>query len=147
MALLEMFERSKIPSWVPWRWRHIAIDGLFYDVFTAWKDVIDAYSSEEPMPEGGIIVIQPNGGFQVYDYRDYLEQPLQDIETIVVAGCGSSRVGSIAFGQTVAKALDQPVASLIAGYGLRDLIGEAMAGALIFFPMNLESVVEERGNF
>jgi hypothetical protein len=138
---LRVCENLKIPSWVPWRWHHIAFDLNFYDAIeVALAEWFHVYRIDKPMPEASIIVVPPgitqDGDFEVYDVRDYLEDSFRDIEVLTVPGCGSSRVGTIALARTVANALNKPVASLISSYGTRDLMGEAMSGATIFFPMN-----------
>lgn len=139
-AALRACENMKIPSWVPWRWHHIAADLSFYDAIeVSPAEWLQVYRIDKPMPEASVIVVRPStetGEFEVYDVRSYLEESLKDIEVLAVPGCGSSRVGTIALGRTVANALNKPVASLISSYGMRDLLGEAMSGAMIFFPVN-----------
>lgn len=139
-TFLRIFENFKIPSWVPLRWPDITADVMFYDAAAVspatWFEI---YQIHKPMPEASIVVVPPgsteDGELEVYDVRDCLEEELRDIEVLAVAGCGSSRVGTIAFGRTVADALNKRVASLICGYGLWD-VGEVMSGADIFFPLN-----------
>jgi hypothetical protein len=65
------------------------------------------------------------------DVRTALPE-LHDVHVIVTAGCGSSRLGAIAFGRLVADALDEPVASVVAGRGMADVWFEGISGTLAY---------------
>jgi hypothetical protein len=51
-----------------------------------------------------------------------------EIDTITVSGVGSSALGSAAFGWNVSEALRKPVAAIVPGYGLADLLPQALSG-------------------
>jgi hypothetical protein len=52
----------------------------------------------------------------------------QDVHVITVTGVGSSALGSAAFAWNVSESLRQPVAAIVPGYGLADLIPQALGG-------------------
>lgn len=56
----------------------------------------------------------------------------REIQTITVTGVGSSALGAVAFGWNVSEALRQPIAAIVPGYGVADLIPQALGGWLAF---------------
>ncbi len=52
----------------------------------------------------------------------------KDVEAIAVSGVGSSALGSAAFAWNVSEALQKPVAAIVPGFGLADLVPQALAG-------------------
>ena len=50
------------------------------------------------------------------------------LHTLAVTGVGSSALGSIAFAWDVSAALGEPVAAIVPGYGVADLIPQALGG-------------------
>ena len=51
-----------------------------------------------------------------------------ELHTITVTGVGSSALGSAAFGWNVSEVLHEPVAAIVPGYGLADLLPQALGG-------------------
>ena len=59
---------------------------------------------------------------------DFADAGGSEIRTLVVAGVGSSALGAAAFARNVADACGTPVAAVVSGYGLADLLTEALGG-------------------
>jgi hypothetical protein len=57
------------------------------------------------------------------------------IDTVVIPGCGSSPLGTAAFGKSVAKITGKPVAAIVAGQGSFDMWMEAASGGTLMAPM------------
>ena len=55
---------------------------------------------------------------------------------LAVAGVGSSALGAAAFARNIADALDAPVAAVVSGYGLADVLTEALGGFFLFGALN-----------
>jgi len=94
-------------------------------------------------PEGVILVIDTHHSPFVQRYDDvkvFLEHGLKfpsdgdaggspnDVRVITVTGVGSSALGSAAFAWNVSESLREPVAAIVPGYGLADLIPQALGG-------------------
>src|SRR5262245_26270320 len=62
-------------------------------------------------------------------FRPAMEETASEpINVITVTGVGSSALGSVAFAWNVSEALRQPIAAIVPGYGLADLIPQALGG-------------------
>jgi hypothetical protein len=48
--------------------------------------------------------------------------------TLTITGVGSSAYGAVAFGWDVSKAIGEPVAAVVPGYGLADVVPQALGG-------------------
>jgi hypothetical protein len=133
-------------------------DGLFYDVgllSTALLAKGELVDTEVPAnsnwsrrrlamldltaqsnPSGSIIVVDAN-------LAPYVSKPFLDmrgffdfangsesagLHTLTVTGVGSSAFGSVAFAWDVSEALGEPVAAIVPGYGLADLVPQALGG-------------------
>jgi hypothetical protein len=97
-------------------------------------------------PEGAILVINAHQAPFVHKYTDvtdFLNHGLtfppnvggqapygkpRDIHIVTVTGVGSSALGSAAFAWNVSEALHRPVAAIVPGYGLADLLPQALGG-------------------
>jgi len=87
-------------------------------------------------PSGSIIIVDANlapyvsGPFlemkQFFDFANSLEGA--EIQTLTVTGVGSSAFGSVAFAWDVSEALGKPVAAIVPGYGLADVVPQALGG-------------------
>ena len=113
--------------------RNTALDWLFYDVGQLTETEIKMLIAETHR-EGTIIVVWPSGagrdpGLQKYnDYRSLRAAPGRLLQRFAIAGVGSSDLGAVAFARTVADHFDEPVGAIVAGYGVADLMGEALGG-------------------
>jgi hypothetical protein len=110
-------------------------DSVFYDVGSLSPDdqkVLAPLTFEE----GDIIVVPPSGaGQKIRHYKHtfrFMNKEGQDIRAIVVAGVGSSVLGTAALARNVADTYDFDVAGIVTGYGGSDLLTEAMGGWFVF---------------
>jgi hypothetical protein len=87
-------------------------------------------------PSGSIIVVNANA-------PPYVRPPFLDmgeffahangtdgaaLHTLAVTGVGSSAYGAVAFAWDVSAALGEPVAAIVPGYGLADVVPQALGG-------------------
>ena len=72
----------------------------------------------------------------MYVVEDFIAQGGGDIRALAIAGVGSSALGSAAFARNVAEAMKEPVAAVVSGYGLSDVMGEALGGFFWFGALN-----------
>lgn len=93
-------------------------------------------------PEGVILVIDAHRAPFVQRYDDVkkfiadgqrfpadaTDGAAAKVEVISVTGVGSSALGSAAFAWNISESLRQPVAAIVPGYGLADLIPQALGG-------------------
>ncbi len=127
-----------------------AVDAIFYDVSTLQKDLRDfhakaaANGAREPSPilsfdaltdpEGCLLLIDAGKSPYVRKFTDvqiFLNSPLPETKDVAVAtitGVGSSALGSAAMGWDISKALGQPVLAIVPGYGVADLLLQALGG-------------------
>jgi hypothetical protein len=57
-----------------------------------------------------------------------LDRGAAKIETMSITGVGSSALGSVAFAWNLSTALDQKVAAIVPGYGVADVVQQALGG-------------------
>ena len=91
-------------------------------------------------PSGCIIVVDSNLAPYVckpflkmnefFEYANSLEG--RAVHTLTVTGVGSSAYGSVAFAWDASVALGEPVAAIVPGYGLADVVPQAFGGWLGF---------------
>jgi hypothetical protein len=116
----------------------------------AFEAVVQVVLKDLYSPEGAILVVDAHRPPFVSQYRDvkrFLAEGLkfpnaaaaaalrvapEDVEAIAVTGVGSSALGSAAFAWNVSEALHKPVAALVPGFGLADLVPQALVGWLGF---------------
>ncbi|MCZ8181204.1 MAG: cell envelope biogenesis protein OmpA [Rhizobium sp.] len=118
----------------PWRLRNTGIDALYYDVKALSADET-FYISDSIASEGLIMIVPPSGGGMLTLCESVEEFRLRggkDVRALAVAGIGGSAIGAAAFARNVADAIDAPVAAVVSGYGLGDIVNEAIGGAFLF---------------
>jgi hypothetical protein len=111
-------------------------------------------------PEGVILVVNAQRAPFIVRYADvgeFLKAGLEfasaeegdprmpapsKVHTVSVTGVGSSALGSAAFAWNVSEALGEPVAAIVPGYGLADIIPQGLSG---FFGYGLADYVRELG--
>lgn len=106
-------------------------------------------------PEGVILVIDTNRAPYVTRYADvtaFLAAEAPDkgrgaragrkVGTVSVTGVGSSALGSAAFAWNLSAALDAPVAAIVPGFGLADILPQALGG---FFGFEVEDWARRTG--
>ena len=120
------------------RQRNAALDAFFYDVSTVAQDEAVAISPWLAA-EGAILIVPPTGAGTLTlcpSVDDFLEKGSPEIRTLAIAGVGSSALGSAAFARNVADAIGSPVAAVVSGYGLADVLTEALGGFFWFGALN-----------
>lgn len=120
------------------RRRNAWLDALFYDV-----GVVKPEEAAQLAPwlarEGALLIVPPTGAGSLQlcsDADDFDRRGGPDVRILSVAGVGSSALGSAAFARNVADAFDEPVATVVSGYGLSDLVTEALGGWFWFGQLN-----------
>jgi hypothetical protein len=85
-------------------------------------------------PEGAILIVDARNSPHIrrfYNVKAFLERKeggVHLIDTISVSGVGSSALGSAALAWNVSTALGKPVAAIVPGYGLADVVQQALGG-------------------
>lgn len=113
------------------------LDWLFYDIGCLTEAETRALV-QQTHREGSIIVVWPGRAdrqpaFQKYaDYHSLRAAPGRLLSHFAIAGVGSTDLGAVAFARTLANHCGEPVGAIVAGYGVADLLGEALGGWLVF---------------
>jgi hypothetical protein len=118
----------------PWRLRNTGIDALYYDVKALTADET-FYISDSIASEGLIMIVPPTGGGMLTlcdRVEEFRLRGGRNVRAMAVAGIGGSAIGAAAFARNVADAIDAPVAAVVSGYGLGDIVNEAIGGAFLF---------------
>jgi hypothetical protein len=118
----------------PWRLRNTGVDALYYDVKALTADET-FYVSDSLASEGLIMIVPPSGGPMLTLCESVEEYRLRgglNVHALAVAGMGGSAIGAAAFARNVANAIGEPVAAVVSGYGLGDIVNEAIGGAFLF---------------
>ena len=118
----------------PWRLRNTGLDALFYDVKSLTAEET-FYISDSLGSEGLIMIVPPTGGAMLTICDSVAEYKLRggrDVHALAVAGIGGSAIGAAAFARNVADAIGEPVAAVVSGYGLGDIINETIGGSFFF---------------
>lgn len=120
------------------RRRNSALDALFYDVST-----IASEEAARLVPwlaaEGGILVVPPSGRGAVEVFPSieaFAAGGGSTVSALAIAGVGSSALGGAALARNVADAVGGPVAAIVSGYGVSDLLTEALGGWFWFGTVN-----------
>lgn len=138
------------PAVRAWRLFNTALDGIFYDVSTlaaqlAEKDApMRARGEKAPSrivefdalsnPEGSLLLIDATTAPYVHKYTNvelFLSSPYQetrDVEIATITGVGSSALGSAALAWDISLALEKPVLAIVPGYGMADVVLQALGG-------------------
>lgn len=121
--------------------RNTAADHLFYNIGNLTKAEQD-FLVESANPEGSILIVLPTaarGETSVVrrdDYQDLLLASGAKLERFAIAGVGSSDLGSASFARTLADYYQEPVGAIVSGYGVADLMTEALGGWFVFGGIN-----------
>jgi hypothetical protein len=120
------------------RQRNAVLDWFFYDVgAVTGKEARDL--SPWLAAEGAILVVPPTGAGTLErcaSVSEFVAAGGGAVRTLVVAGVGSSALGSAALARNVADAMQAPVAAVVSGYGLADVAAEALGGFFWFGAIN-----------
>ncbi|SIQ34059.1 hypothetical protein SAMN05880561_102816 [Rhizobium sp. RU33A] len=118
----------------PWRLRNTGMDALYYDVKALTADET-FYISDSLASEGLIMIVPPTGAGMLTlcdSVEEFRLRGGREVHAMAVAGIGGSAIGAAAFARNVADAIDAPVAAVVSGYGLGDILNEAIGGAFLF---------------
>jgi hypothetical protein len=152
-SLLDAFEPPKAMVEISvraLRWFNTALDVVFYDVPGLRRSLEDTDAecrgrAEQPPsrlinfdalsdPEGALLLIDATRAPYVHRYTDVkllLDSPYpesQAVEVATITGVGSSALGSAAFAWDVSAALKKPVLAIVPGYGVADVVMQALGG-------------------
>lgn len=136
MSLPERLQRSPARNLAleGLRQRNLALDALFYDVTVITPEEA-FYISDSLAAEGAIMLVPPSGlgALTLCETIDeFVLRGGADARALAVAGIGGSALGAAAFARNVADAVDAPVAVVVSGYGIADVITEAFGGLFFF---------------
>ncbi len=119
------------------RTRNIAADTHYYDVGNLTERERARMVAETTL-EGAILVVHPWGGAEsdriqkFEDFRSFRHAPGDLLRHFTVAGVGSSDLGAASLARTLANRVEAPVGAIVAGYGVADLMSEALGGWAFF---------------
>jgi hypothetical protein len=126
-AALESFRR-----------RNAVLDAIFYDIGKVTHG--EALKTAPWLArEGAILIVPPSGAGSLQlcnTVEDFANAGGADVRVLAVAGVGSSALGAAAFARNVADAFGVTVAAVVSGYGLADLLTEALGGWFWFGALN-----------
>lgn len=140
------------------------LDSVFYDVPTlraalAEKDEPMRKLGEKPPsrivdfdalsdPEGSLLLIDATTEPYVHKYKNvelFLNSPYEETRKVAIAtitGVGSSALGSAALAWNISVALGQPVLAIVPGYGVADVMLQALGG---WFGFGLYDFLQTKG--
>lgn len=125
----------------PMEKRNTLADWGFYDVSDLNEAEFNALAAQHSN-EGSILIVEPSGGAEEICIRKFdghaemLAEPGDMIQHFAIAGVGSSDVGAAALARTRANQLGKPVGAIVAGYGMADILQEALGGWFFFGAAN-----------
>jgi hypothetical protein len=117
------------------------LDVAFYDIGALSvheRSMLSAYAG----PEGSVLVVYPRNpgrSIRVLTPAAFVREQLaktSDPVNAVVAGVGSSAVGTAALARNVADYLDRPVEGVVSGFGISDALAEALGGWFVLGARN-----------
>ncbi len=129
----DALQAASVPATSLAKQRNAALDRLFYDVGNLTAAETDMLLRETNR-EGAILIVWPSGArgeegvTKFADYAALRASPGATLSRFAIAGVGSSDLGAAAFARTLADRYGQPVGAIIAGYGVSDLLSEALGG-------------------
>jgi hypothetical protein len=116
------------------RQRNTALDALFYDVKVITPEEA-FYISDSLAAEGSIMIVPPSGKGSLIlcdTMEEFVLRTGCQVHALAVAGVGGSALGAAAFARNIADATGGPVAVVVSGYGLADIVTEAFGGHFFF---------------
>lgn len=118
--------------------RNAILDAVFYDIGVITPEETKGLAFWLAR-EGAILLVTPSGGdplklFLTTD--EFFSKNDKKAAALVVAGVGSSALGAAAFARNIADALGEPVVAVVSGYGLSDVLTEALGGFFLFGGLN-----------
>jgi len=139
---LDFWDISRRQAIATWRACNSILDTAFYDVGTLTTSEhagLSAYAS----PEGSVLIVHPRSAarpIRVLTPAAFVDEQLQEtgdpVATVAIAGVGSSALGTAALARNVADWLGAPVAGIVSGFGVADVVAEALGGWFVFGAKN-----------
>ena len=136
------WEIPRRTSVAAWRAFNTTLDQVFYDV-GALSSGERAALAAHAGPEGAVLVVHPGASDEAIrrvapvDFvREQQTPGGVAVDTVVVAGVGSSALGTAALARDVADHLRQPVAGIVSGLGMSDVLSEALGGWFVLGARN-----------
>ncbi|MBT0668312.1 hypothetical protein HT136_08015 [Novosphingobium profundi] len=118
--------------------RNALLDAVFYNIEAIPTDDVARLAAWDA-PEGAMLLVPPSGKGPIAvfaEMQEFLDAGGGEAKALAVAGVGSSAIGSAAFARDIADALGGPVAAVVSGYGLSDVVTEALGGFFWFGALN-----------
>ena len=135
--------------------RNEIFDNLFYDTGSLTAEEKQNLSPLENH-EGSIIVVSPKAsGKAILEFdtvEDFLASSPRSVKALVVAGVGSSVIGTASLARNVANAYNIDVAGVVSGYGAADMLSEALGGWFFYgaadkYRLKMREAVDDFGSF
>jgi hypothetical protein len=129
------------PLTLPLQARNAALDALFYDVGALSAEERALLLARTPLA-GSILVVHPRGANgpvsidRFADFQTFRDAPGALLRHFAMAGVGSSDMGAAALARTLADHVGAPVGAIVAGYGMADVMQEALGGWFFFGAAN-----------
>jgi hypothetical protein len=129
-----------------YRARNGVLDRVFYHVEPEDEARVVCCDHQQ----GSIIVVHPDWKRDLSPFPDpvaFLADPVaNEVIAISIAGVGSSAIGAVALARDVATVKDGPVAAIVSGYGLDDVMYEGLGGWFYLRETNrLDFALEQAG--
>jgi len=136
LSLPERLQRSPLRNLAleGLRQRNVALDALFYDIKVITPEEA-FYISDSLAAQGAIMIVPPSDGAPIIlceTVDEFVLRGGDKVRALAVAGIGGSALGAAAFARNVADAIQGPVAVVVSGYGIADVITEAFGGLFFF---------------
>lgn len=128
----QLAETSILPWKVPMVLANAALDYLFYDTPSLTPEETSELLAQVHH-EGAVLVVESPRGVRCFDsLRELKRESNQLPRRWCVAGVGSSALGAAALARNLANATGEPVGAIVAGYGMLDLVSEALGGWFLY---------------
>lgn len=128
----QIAETSILPWKVPMILANAALDYLFYDTPSLTPEET-AQLLGQVHHEGAVLVVESPRGVKGFDSLRQLKRACTNLpKRWCVAGVGSSALGAAALARNLANATGEPVGAIVAGYGMLDLVTEALGGWFLY---------------
>ncbi|NTJ07765.1 hypothetical protein [Rhizobium lusitanum] len=136
LSLPERLQRSPLRNLAleGLRQRNVALDALFYDIKVITPEEA-FYISDSLAAQGAIMIVPPSDVAPIIlceTVDEFVLRGGDKVRALAVAGIGGSALGAAAFARNVADAIQGPVAVVVSGYGIADVITEAFGGLFFF---------------
>jgi len=136
LSLPERLQRSPLRNLAleGLRQRNVALDALFYDIKVITPEEA-FYISDSLAAQSAIMIVPPSDGAPIIlceTVDEFVLRGGDKVRALAVAGIGGSALGAAAFARNVADAIQGPVAVVVSGYGIADVITEAFGGLFFF---------------